>query len=527
MQVVDGPLVEYYKSCIEDLRSSGFHILMLALVRDADAPTFYEDLLRYWDSINDVTGRHIVFAVAGGSAAERVGVGAIHGSGYYSEHMALAEKHTFRISQLREMAGPRRNVGPLLGNVAEANTAQISALCDYLQVSEQDLPSLHLTHLETGRYVVLPLTGALGTTVYSACKGIVSQLQPSFRMFDRAFFEVRGTSSLRSVHRKIKETLDRKTELDRRSYDLRVRLEVPKELHERDELVSYFRSRLKDRSEFTPEGIGTIVDFCENATRTAADFEAGKRLLKELALIPRLEKKARRMLNVAFALPAIEFEGARKEKTTLEARREALDQEIAGLEEEVARLRKEERQLAQAKRAAISEQQHPARTAILEAFDGLRPVVPGELAQGRWDFFLSYAAPDRKEAVQVFKRLEDLGPTFMDFFCLLPGQDWQSFLPEIQARCRFTVPLLSRNSPGAYFQNSEIQRAINLMRQGRHQIFPIYLEDGVPAPFGLEQVHGLQYSEFRSGSAVRALERSLARLGYISGSADRAAGRPY
>jgi len=47
MQVVDRPLVEYYKSCIEDLRRSGFHVLMLALVRDADAPTFYEDLLRY------------------------------------------------------------------------------------------------------------------------------------------------------------------------------------------------------------------------------------------------------------------------------------------------------------------------------------------------------------------------------------------------------------------------------------------------------------------------------------------------
>jgi hypothetical protein len=81
MQVIDSPLVEYYTSCITDLRRSGFYILMLALVRDADAPTFYDDLLRYWNSINDVTARRIVFAVVGGSATERVGVGAIHGQG--------------------------------------------------------------------------------------------------------------------------------------------------------------------------------------------------------------------------------------------------------------------------------------------------------------------------------------------------------------------------------------------------------------------------------------------------------------
>lgn len=75
MQVVDGPLVEYYKYCLDDLRREKFHFLILALVRDGDAPQFYNDLTRYWNSLNDLTGRHTVFAVAGGAAAERVGVG--------------------------------------------------------------------------------------------------------------------------------------------------------------------------------------------------------------------------------------------------------------------------------------------------------------------------------------------------------------------------------------------------------------------------------------------------------------------
>ena len=130
-----------------------------------------------------------------------------------------------------------------------------------------------------------------------------------------------------------------------------------------------------------------------------------------------------------------------------------------------------------------------------------------EITQREWDFFLSYAAVDRKIAVEIFRQLETLGPTFMDVFCLLPGQDWQIFLPEVQAQCRFTVPLLSKNSSTAHFQGSEIQRAINLKR-------PIYLEEGVGVPFGLEQVHGVQFSEV--SKVVGALRRSLAQLGYAS-----------
>jgi len=459
-----------------------------------------------------------VFAVAGGSAAERVGVGAIHGRGYYSEHMALAERRTFEINRLREMAGPRRNVEPLLGCVAEANTSQISALCDYLQVSERDLPCLHLTHLDTGKCVTLPFTGALGTTVYSACKSIVSHLQPSFRMFDRASL-LADISGLRSVQQKIKEASDQIIGLRATICDLGAKLSIPREIVVLDELVSYFRSRLRERAEFTPEGIGALVDLCENPDRSAADADTGNRLLKELRLIPRLRKKARGMLDAAFSPRAMEFEDVREQKSTLEDRRQALAQEMAALEEQVAGLRKVEWELKVAQRAAISERQRPARGAIVEAFESLRPVMPAELAQRQWDFFLSYAAFDRKMAVEVFRRLERLAPTFMDFFCLLPGQDWQRFLPEIQARCRFTIPLLSRNSPGAHFQNSEIQRAINLMRQGKHLIFPIYLEEGVATPFGLEQVHSVQYSDFLRGGAVGALERSLAHLGYTTGPA--------
>jgi len=43
--------------------------LILALVRDAEVPSFYSDIQRYWTSLDDVTGKHALFAVAAANAA--------------------------------------------------------------------------------------------------------------------------------------------------------------------------------------------------------------------------------------------------------------------------------------------------------------------------------------------------------------------------------------------------------------------------------------------------------------------------
>jgi hypothetical protein len=73
-------LIEFYKSYRRALRERGFKILLLALIREADAPTFYSDLERYWTSLDDVTGKQILFAVAGSSASARTGKAQLIGS---------------------------------------------------------------------------------------------------------------------------------------------------------------------------------------------------------------------------------------------------------------------------------------------------------------------------------------------------------------------------------------------------------------------------------------------------------------
>ena len=39
------------------------------------------------------------------------------------------------------MGGSSQDIEPYLGTIAEANTGQISTLCEHLRVEERDLPS--------------------------------------------------------------------------------------------------------------------------------------------------------------------------------------------------------------------------------------------------------------------------------------------------------------------------------------------------------------------------------------------------
>src|SRR5689334_23131442 len=69
MELVPTSLVEFYDTHLDVMKERGFQLMILALVRDADAPLFYSDLQRYWSSLEDVTGRDMLFAIAGPDAA--------------------------------------------------------------------------------------------------------------------------------------------------------------------------------------------------------------------------------------------------------------------------------------------------------------------------------------------------------------------------------------------------------------------------------------------------------------------------
>ena len=72
MRQVNVPLGEFYAAILQAALQVKY-LGLTALVRDADAAGFYDDISRYWDLLHDLTGPDILFVLAGSSASTKVG----------------------------------------------------------------------------------------------------------------------------------------------------------------------------------------------------------------------------------------------------------------------------------------------------------------------------------------------------------------------------------------------------------------------------------------------------------------------
>ncbi len=97
----------------------------------------------------------------------------------------------------------------------------------------------------------------------------------------------------------------------------------------------------------------------------------------------------------------------------------------------------------------------------------------------RFDFFIAYAGPDRRQAQQLSWALQDEScDVFLDTQGLVPGVPWPSRLREALQASRATVVLVSSHTAAAFYQQEEIIRSISLARQHpqAHTVIPVMLE---------------------------------------------------
>jgi hypothetical protein len=55
------PLVDFYKKSLSVSKEKGFLWSVFMLSRKADTEEIYKDVMRYWTSLNDITGKTILF----------------------------------------------------------------------------------------------------------------------------------------------------------------------------------------------------------------------------------------------------------------------------------------------------------------------------------------------------------------------------------------------------------------------------------------------------------------------------------
>lgn len=514
MWIVDEiTLVDFYDQHLRIVRAKGFKILILALIRDADAPSFYADLGRYWTSLDDVTGKHMVFAVAGSKAAEAIGQGNMvsladqDGRGYSPQIAVAEDRTTLRQTPdwIRDRIAETRSVRTLhdvrerfhrpqitkreLGEVTDGNTSQVSKLRAHLSIPEASVPCLHVTLLTPQETVakVLRLDSLGDFSIYSVCKYLNEELDKIFTEWD-APADPDAWPPIALLNKEIAL------------------------LNERAETLAETqraKARAQERARTVGAKVGRLFEEAR-AARTLANSEIFDVVLSRSARGDRnIADKKPLFLAVQKALGSGKI--SKYEAEILFSllghafndhvlRHCATSKAARGVADEAAETQKL-RELQDARKSKERERRREVfRLVELQAvaierakakLDKLDREWQAASREPRWKYFISYAAPDRELAIRVFEAIEKLGRTFLDHYCLLPTQDWTKRIPAFQSNSETTVALITARTKDAHYQNSEIRRAIDLYRSGRHELVPVYFDSKPDIPFGLEQIHGI------------------------------------
>jgi hypothetical protein len=135
----------------------------------------------------------------------------------------------------------------------------------------------------------------------------------------------------------------------------------------------------------------------------------------------------------------------------------------------------------------------------------------------RWDFFLAHAGADSATAGALYEALSPTTRVFLDERSMLPGDPWTRILPAVLRETRITVVLVSTHTRDAWYEDSEIRIALDLLRDypGRYRVIALLLDEAEPIrrsalPYGLEQTVTLSWST--CGGVQQVARRLIATL---------------
>ena len=526
--VSEVPLVEYYEKYQAALLAEGFRILLLALVRDADLPSFYDDIERYWDSLDDLTGPHVVFAVAGAHVAVDLKVDTLVERPVSRRHQPPAgwgnrgAVVNFNLASLSNRRRHRPNL-EARSSIRQDNTMQVTELAEFLGLSESRLPCLHLTYLPAPINTrVVSLRGVTGFSIYTACKDMMEHFsRPLAELHLANHPTVPPTDLAKDLLTAIEQAEAEKATLAQQITDSRLRvtsirqkLPTPREIDPTPEdlrvgvIVNSLRA---DIARGTYGAAAEAIDtFIEHLAYKRARPPREKLYRQQFALIQKHADAASQiatlddLIQKGAVLPLTEdgLEAMRHmqaDERRLLADIAAAEAHQLGLTHSIAQSRghPELLRMADAQRQAIADGKSripSIERELLLSFQKFQTTPSLDVPSARpWDFFISYTSTDRSHALAIFKTLNRIGRTFIDFICLAPGEHWRSKLQDIHTQSQTTIALItpqSKDETKAWYQVSEIEHAISLARTGKHRIIPVYLDQAAPW-FGLEQLHAV------------------------------------
>ncbi len=474
------PLVKFYENLLPAARQAGYKLVLTALAREADSPGFYEDVKRYWSSIHDATGPHILFVFAGANAAKELNEHGLKDKrksvAFVSNDVAMGGKETWKMQWHSESSRTSFRRGkPYLSrkeevDIARDHTLEMYELRRYLRLRETQLPCFAFTLLDPSAHeerpvIVVPFSRLERSTTYMFLKFLANTLEEDFAKIERA----------RETLYRLEQEAVRAEKPLHRIRSLRMSLEFP----------AFHRSELVKNM----DAVKRILEITGKSNRSKEDRSEcfqylegikGKHTPGEHGIIPDIQ----RLIDWSF-LPNLSYSPSNGETTfTCQSH----------IRHQISEIHEEERRVW---------------LRLERALEGISASTSERNREEQYDFFIAYSSQDREIANHVFSELTKIGTVFLDSRNLRPGDHWTERIRTAQNRAKSTILIVTERTPNSWFVESEYLHAIELMRSRRHFVVPILYGDNATLPYGLEQIHAAHLHKWQDISKLSGLVKHI------------------
>lgn len=209
------PMVEFYKKYLEKLKNRGFLWCLFLLSRNAETENLFVSVVRYWTSLDDVTGKKIAFVFSCDGRIKRtamIELGGCEGAvNPFIAKVPTKETELMWDDSIETCFDGRHVTHMPKQSLAELHSQSITDMVEFLGLSETNVPSLVLTDLMTKKHYLLSVTN--NTNIYKIVKDItigLENIEKQWEHLKKIDDENKGASSRYLVYLNTKNKLEKR-----------------------------------------------------------------------------------------------------------------------------------------------------------------------------------------------------------------------------------------------------------------------------------------------------------------------------
>jgi|GEM_PF-589784 len=176
------PLVEFYKRYLAEARKKGFLWSVFLLSRKADTEDVYQKVIRDWKSLDDITGKKILFIFSCKGARQKSPL-LRTGSCHAVINPFISADSNMDCGYDKDFYESKYVIDAPATDLADLHTQSISDMVQYLGISEGSVPSFVLTNLMSGKNYFVPIVE--NENIYKLVKRIVLGMETAMQEMDR------------------------------------------------------------------------------------------------------------------------------------------------------------------------------------------------------------------------------------------------------------------------------------------------------------------------------------------------------